>query len=72
MMKRYSVYYRSNRKRCNSYKHFGGNSSTIKTAKSYIGRIKKEEAEDNPRDFEIVDVYAGMDNDIVPPVVYRE
>jgi len=71
-MKRYSLYYRSDRKRCNSYKHFGGYSSTIKTAKDYIGRIKKEEAEDNPRDFEIFDVYAGFDNDTVPPVVYSE
>lgn len=71
-MKRYGLYYESDQKICNSHNHFGGYASTIKTAKSYISSIKKREAEYAPRAFKILDIYAGMDEDIDPPCVYSE
>lgn len=78
-MKRYSLEFESDKINNFSsredfrYSHFYGFASTIKTAKSYISRVKKTYAEDNPRNFRIYDHYADVDpvTDYVP-VVYQQ
>lgn len=55
------------------YIHGAGNASTIKSAKAIISRVKKEQAEHNPRNFKVYDSYADIDeatNHV--PAVYEE
>ena len=57
-----------------SYTHYyGSHASTIKTAKSYIRKIRRELAEENPRNFRIYDSWADVDpvTNYVP-CVYQE
>lgn len=72
-MKRYSMQYTSDEIVCRSNNHVYGMASTIKTAKQYISRCKKIEAQYNPRNFRIYDHYADVDpvTDYVP-CVYQE
>lgn len=57
-----------------TYEHDKGyRSNSLKTAKGYISRIKKEYAEDNPREFRVYDVDADIDPKTnFVPVVYFE
>lgn len=54
-MKRYTLYYTSDKsdKKSNIGEHIHsyGNASSLKTIRSYVNRVKKEYAADNPRDF---------------------
>lgn len=65
-MKRYTLQYESDKRNPSSnvgeYEHFyGADASTIKTAKQYIRRVRKTEAQHNPRNFRIYDTYADID-----------
>ncbi len=72
-MKRYSMHYESDEIVCRSTDHLGGYASTIRTAKQYIAKVRKNEAEHNPRNFRIYDHWADVDpiTDYVP-CVYHE
>jgi len=72
-MKRYSMQYNSDEIVCRSNNHLYGYASTIKTAKQYISRCRKAEADHNPRNFRIYDHEADVDpeTDYVP-CVYQE
>jgi hypothetical protein len=72
-MKRYFVKYESDQMICRSFDHIYGNASSIKTAKQYISRCRKTDAEYNPRNFRIYDSWADVDpaTDFVP-CVYQE
>ena len=72
-MKRYSMQYESDEVVCRSNDHLYGMASTIKTAKSYISRVRREKAQYNPRNFRIFDHFQEVDpsTDYVP-CVYRE
>lgn len=72
-MKRYFMEYTSDKKVCGSYDHIYGNASTVKTAKGYISKCRKNNAEYNPRNFRIYDTWGEIDpaTDHVP-CVYRE
>lgn len=71
-MKQYSVYYESNEMVCRSNDHFYGYASSIKTARSYIGRIKKNYSKYNPRNFRIYDQWADVEDDEPIPCIYQE
>lgn len=71
-MKRYSTYYTSDEIVCNSNDHFYGNASSLKTAISYISRIKKTYSAYNPRNFRIIDNYADVDYNVELPIIYQE
>lgn len=71
-MKRYFMEYDSDRKVCGSYSHIWGFASTIKTAKSYISRCKKRDAEHNPRNFRIYDTWGDAPEGEHVPCVYHE
>lgn len=71
-MKRYFMEYDSNRKMGGSYSHIWGFASTIKTAKGYIGRCKKQNAEYNPRNFRIYDTLGDAPEGQHVPCVYSE
>jgi hypothetical protein len=62
-IKRFILYYESDRKICNSYEHEGGRANSQKTIKQYISNIKRDQAEYNPRNFYIVDTEGGNRND---------
>ena len=76
-MKQYSMQYESDQRNpfsnIGEYEHFYGYASTIKTAKQYIRKCRKEEAQYNPRNFRIYDHWADVDpaTDYVP-YVYQE
>lgn len=76
-MKRYSMIYESDKinpfSNIGAHNHIYGDASTIKTAKQYINRCKKNEAKYNPRNFRIYDTYADVDpvTNYVP-CIYRE
>lgn len=70
-MKRYFMEYESDRKVCGSYSHVYGFASTLKTAKSYIGRCRKREAEDNPRNFRVYDTQGDCAPNEHVPCVYQ-
>ena len=57
-----------------SFDHFGGNASTIKSAKSVIRYLRKLYAADNPRNFRVFDCFAGIDSEThhVPCVYFEE
>lgn len=50
-----------------------GNASTIRSAKSIIRNIRKDYAEENPRNFRVYDSWADVDpeTDFVPCVYYE-
>jgi len=55
-MKRYELYYTSDRRdplsNIGEYLHDGGwTASSVKTIRQYMSRIKREKADENPRDF---------------------
>lgn len=55
--KRYVLYYKSDRKICGSFEHEGGRANSEKTIKQYISKIKKDQAEYNPRNFYVIDTW---------------
>lgn len=71
-MKRYYMEYESDEIVCRSNRHFFGSASTLKTAKGYISRCRREYAKDNPRNFRIYDVLADVAEDEHVPCVYSE
>lgn len=72
-MKRYFVEFESDRIICRSNVHEYGRANSLKTAKSYISRIKKVYAEDNPRNIRIYDSWGDVDpNTNFVPCVYSE
>lgn len=71
--KRYFVEYESDKKVCGGYNHPGGNASTIKSAKSIIRNLRKQVAEENPRNFRIYDSLGEIDEITnFVPCVYSE
>lgn len=75
--KRYTMMYESDKRNpfsnIGEFTHTWGYANSIKTAKGYIGKCRKAEAEYNPRNFKIYDI----DGDIDPatnfvPCVYQE
>lgn len=60
-MKRYSMCYESDEVICRSTNHHYGYASTLKTAKQYISKVRKNEADRNPRNFRIYDHWADID-----------
>lgn len=71
-MKQYSVYYESDQMICNSFDHFYGWTTSMRTARSYIGRIKKIYSKYNPRNFRIYDHSAEVEDDEDIPCVFHE
>lgn len=80
--KQFSVYFHSdvfdkcqyNRetKEYGSNEHFYGNASTLATAKGYIARIRRELADENPRDFRIYDTWGDVDPETgYVPCIYQ-
>lgn len=69
--KRYTTYYESDHLVCGSNVHTYGNSNTLKTAKSYIDRCRRESADEHPRNFKITDCM-DEDADGFAKVVYEE
>jgi len=57
MHKQFYVRYESDKISCGSNDHTYGNASTIKTAKGYISKIKKELADEHPRNFRVYDCW---------------
>ena len=50
-----------------------GNASTIRSAKSIIRNIRKNHAEDNPRNFKVYDSFADVETETeFVPCVYSE
>lgn len=73
MRKQYSIEYESDKRSGGSEIWTAGNASTIRSAKSVIRNIRKNFAEQNPRNFVVYDVWADIDpvtNHV--PVVYTE
>lgn len=71
-MKRYFMEYESDRVICGATSHVYGFASSIKTAKSYIGKCRKQEAEHNPRNFRIYDTQGDAPENEHVPCVYHE
>lgn len=72
-MKQYSMQYESDQICCGSHNHEWAMASSIKTAKQYISRCKKEMAQYNPRNFRIYDHWADVDPETnYVPCVYQE
>ena len=72
--KQYFVEYESDRMICGSYRHHGGNASTIKSAKTIIRSIRSQMAASNPRNFRIYDSLGEIDEitDFVPCVYFEQ
>lgn len=71
-MKQYSVYYESDQMICNSFDHFYGYTTSMRTARAYIRWIKKNYSKHNPRNFRIYDHYAEVEDDEPIPCVFHE
>ncbi len=71
-MKRYFMEYESDKKVCGSYSHVYGFASTLKTAKTYINRCRKNDVEYNPRNFRIFDTWGDCAENEHVPCVYQE
>lgn len=71
-MKRYFMEYDSDRKICGSCSHVWGFASSVKTAKGYISRCRKECAEYNPRNFRVYDTWGNIEDCGHVPCVYSE
>lgn len=61
-MKRYYMVYESDERICGDYSHVWASASAFKTAKGYITRCKKVEAQYNPRNFKIYDLCQAEEN----------
>lgn len=75
--KRYFLEYESNRLSCGCYTHDGGRANAVKTLKSSIKKIRKDEAEYNPRNFVIYDTDGELEYNEQKgykfiPAVYQE
>lgn len=56
-----------------SFNHYyPTHANSIKTAKGYIRKIRKECADENPRNFRIYDMWADVPQDEPALVVYQE
>ena len=62
-MKRYMLQYESDQMVCRRNNHTWGYASTLKTAKTYINKCRKQEAKYNPRNFRIYDTYGELDTE---------
>ena len=71
-MKRFYMEYESDKKVCGDYNHIYGFASTLKTAKSYIGRCKRNCTDENPRNFRVYDTAGECGENEHVPCVYRE
>ncbi len=71
-MKRYFMEYDSDMIRGGSKSHVYGFASTIKTAKGYISRCKKNYAKDNPHNFRIYDTQGETPEGEHVPCIYSE
>lgn len=71
-MKRYVMRYDSDRRVCGGYTHTWGYSSTIQGAKNLISRCKREDKENNPRNFCVYDTEAEVPEGQHVPCVYAE
>ncbi len=71
-MKRYFMEYESDQKVCGGYNHVYGFASTLKTAKSYIQKCRKTDAQHHPRNFRIYDTLGECAPDGYVPCVYQE
>ena len=70
--KRYFLEYESDRRICGEYTREGGRANSIKALKAAIKRIRKEDAENNPRNFVIFDTCGECKEWEHVPAVYRE
>lgn len=70
-MKQYFVEFESDKQTCGDNIHIYGFASTLKTAKSYFCKIRKEYAKDNPRNIRVYDTFGEVVNGFVP-CVYQE
>ena len=71
-MKRYYMQYDSDQIVCGSNEHTYGFASSLKTARAYISRCRREMSEYNPRNFRIYDAYGEVDQEIGHvPCVYQ-
>lgn len=71
-MKRFFMEYESDKKVCGDYNHIYGFASTLKTAKSYIGRCRRDYADENPRNFRVYDTEGECEENGHVPCVYCE
>jgi hypothetical protein len=72
-MKRYFMEYESDQAICGDNQHVYGYTSSLKSAKGYISRARKTEAEYNPRNFRIYDSWADVDPETNHvPCIYAE
>ena len=71
-MKRYYTEFECDKVVCRSNIHHAGAASTLKTAKSYIGKMRKMYAEYNPRNFKIYDTWGECEENEHVPCVYEE
>ncbi|MEG0578375.1 MAG: hypothetical protein RR490_00420 [Niameybacter sp.] len=57
MHKQFYLQYKSDKKVCGDQDHTYGNASTVKTAKGYIAKAKRELVDENPRNFRVYDCW---------------
>lgn len=81
MAKRFSVHFSGNVEHSNCQpkgislppnNEFYGNASTLKTAKGYISRIKKNYTSLCPHNFRIYDMWADVDDIYKDALIYQE
>ena len=71
--KQYFIEFESDRKVCGSYRHPGGNASTVKSAKAVIRNLRRLEADQKPRNFRVYDSLGEIDEATnFVPCVYAE
>ena len=71
-MKRYMMEYESDQIICRSNIHPVGCANSLKTAKGYISKCKKINAQYNPRNFKIYDLCGECAEDEHAPCVYEQ
>ena len=73
MVKQYFVRYESDKTVCGSNDHPAGAASSLKSAKSVIRSIRKNYAEQNPRNFRVYGTWAELDPETNhTPIIYSE
>ena len=73
MVKQYFVRYESDKVVCGSNDHPAGAASSLKSAKAVIRSIRKNYAEQNPRNFRVYDTWAELDPATNhTPIIYSE
>lgn len=73
MVKQYFVRYESDKTVCGSNDHPAGAASSLKSAKAVIRSIRKNYAEQNPRNFRVYDTWAELDPKTNhTPIIYSE